>query len=613
MSEPFLNESPQLGEALLSHTKDFDPQVLLQMAFSLGEWRDPRAGQALGELALQNAEEPFLVAAVLSSIDEQNITAVLTGVADWKGDQNAVGIVIKPLLNLAAALQNEQALAALFAVIAEPQQEQNYAPWQFAAMSAALDGFARNQTTLAEVQKQAQGKYAQQLQKLSGLFTAARKSAADQQESEEVRQDAIRLLGRGLSGQDTDMNILQELLTPRTPASLQEAAVAGLVRYKSAEIPQLLFANWSSHSPQLRAQIIDALLQTPERTSSLLDAVQSQQIPPLDIDASRRQRLLNSSTSSIQARAQKLLAGAINTDRQRIVDQYQQELTQAGDPALGQKVFARLCANCHRLQEVGHEVGPDLSALTDKSTPALLAAIFDPNRAVEAKYVSYSAITDEGLSFAGIITEQTGNSLSLMAAEGKQQVILRNNLDELVSTSKSLMPEGMEKDLKSEELRHLLAFLQQSKPPQKQRRFPGNRASLAEASFDGSISLQARKCGVYGEDLVYEKQYHNLGHWKNSEDYASWEVEVPHDGVYNVTMEWACPADTSGNNFLIQAEGAQLTGKVISTGSWDDYQQKRIGTLNLKAGRREVVVRSAGSINGYLFDLRSITLTPASK
>ena len=73
----------------------------------------------------------------------------------------------------------------------------------------------------------------------------------------------------------------------------------------------------------------------------------------------------------------------------------------------------------------------------------------DPNKAVEAKFLDYLALTTSGLTFTGILADETGNSVTLLGQEGKQQTILRTDLESLQATGKSLMPEGLEKDLNS--------------------------------------------------------------------------------------------------------------------------------------------------------------------
>jgi CheY-like chemotaxis protein len=55
-----------------------------------------------------------------------------------------------------------------------------------------------------------------------------------------------------------------------------------------------------------------------------------------------------------------------------------------------------------------------------------------------------------------------GRGITLIAADGKKHVIARGDLDELASTGKSVMPEGLEKDINVSEMSDLLAFLRQS-------------------------------------------------------------------------------------------------------------------------------------------------------
>src|SRR5204863_3313156 len=112
-----------------------------------------------------------------------------------------------------------------------------------------------------------------------------------------------------------------------------------------------------------------------------------------------------------------------------------------GDPARGLALFTKHCAVCHKLGDVGKEVGPDLASLADKSTDAMLIAVLDPNRAVEARYVNYLAETKNGQSFSGVLTSETGNSSTLVGVHGKEQMILRSNLEPLSSTGQSTTPD----------------------------------------------------------------------------------------------------------------------------------------------------------------------------
>jgi putative heme-binding domain-containing protein len=66
---------------------------------------------------------------------------------------------------------------------------------------------------------------------------------------------------------------------------------------------------------------------------------------------------------------------------------------------------------------------------------------------------------DDGRVSTGIIAHETATSITLKRAENVQETILRQNIDELSSTGTSLMPEGMEKKIRPQEMADLLAYV----------------------------------------------------------------------------------------------------------------------------------------------------------
>jgi putative heme-binding domain-containing protein len=273
-------------------------------------------------------------------------------------------------------------------------------------------------------------------------------------------------------------------------------------------------------------------------------------------------------------------------------------------------VFRKQCAACHQLGGIGNAVGPDLASLGDKSPQALLIAILDPNRAVEARYVGYTAITKSGKTFTGVLTSETGNSITLVGPDGKSEVILRSDLEELTSSGKSAMPEGLEKEVKPEDMADLIAHVRSVGPQPKPKSFAGNKPELVRPARDGSLLLRAADCEVYGPTVLFEEKYGNLGYWTSEDDRAIWTVEVTRAGKYAVWLDWACEENSAGKGFLLQAGPNQLTGKVRSTGNWDTYRQAKVGEIVLPAGRQRLTLRSQRRIFSPMIDLKSIKLVP---
>ena len=89
----------------------------------------------------------------------------------------------------------------------------------------------------------------------------------------------------------------------------------------------------------------------------------------------------------------------------------------------------------------------------------LLIAIMDPNRESQANFLSYSIVTDEGRVLTGIITGETATAVTLRKAKGEEEIILRSQIDIMKSNGISLMPAGLEKELKPEDIDELIAFI----------------------------------------------------------------------------------------------------------------------------------------------------------
>jgi putative heme-binding domain-containing protein len=204
-----------------------------------------------------------------------------------------------------------------------------------------------------------------------------------------------------------------------------------------------LIAPWKGYSPAVRAQAFDTLLSRPLWARFLANALDSKRISPSEIDTPRRQLLLQHNDQEIRATAAKVFAKSSSPNRGKLVDEYILTLPEKADAARGAKLFAKTCAACHKLGEVGQQVGPDLASVADKSVQGLLAAILDPNRAVEARYVNYLATTRDGRTLNGMIANETSTSVTLVGVDGKSHALLRNEIEELTSTGKSMMPEGL--------------------------------------------------------------------------------------------------------------------------------------------------------------------------
>ncbi|MFM7057116.1 MAG: dehydrogenase, partial [Planctomycetota bacterium] len=420
---------------------------------------------------------------------------------------------------------------------------------------------------------------------------------------------AMAFAGAAGSGFSAERPV-HDFLRPSVSPLIQQAAIRLLLKSgREAGITEVL-GRLRSLAPAAQSELLDGLLQREDGTAQLLTALEAGAAAATDLDATRRDRLMHHRNPQLAARAREVLQQAGVSSREAVVMEYREKLEGlTGNAQTGRAVFEKRCSSCHRLQEIGRDLGADLAALRDRSSSALLTAILDPNRAVEAKFVSYTVVTTEGLQYTGMLRAETGASLTLAGSDGREQTVARSAVDELLSSGRSLMPEGLEKDLAPQDLADVVAFVQSTGSSWKQ--FAGNQPAVIQPGADGLLVLPASAAEIHGPTLVFEQKYGNLGYWSSTADHARWTVEVPRGGDWIVELDFACDNSTAGGLIRFSTGTRLLTARVPGTGTWDEYQTYRAGTIDLHRGRVQLTVTSPDQPRTALLDLRAIRLIPA--
>lgn len=608
IAESLAGSDEEVAARLCAMTGDADPAVRLQLAYSLGAWTSREAGLALGRLAVADAADPYVSAAAMSSA-LPNLAAVAEAVMDSDADRAALVKLIANLVAIGAATGNDEALFELVPRVAARQPDGGFAVWQLEAVGELLDSLDRQQSTLAEFHDKSTPRLQPEIDKLGEMFGYARAIASDGNLPAARRLPAIRLLGRGASGVAEDLETLAALLAPQHPSEAQQAAGAELGRLRDPAVARILLAGWGQFGPSMQPVVLDILFSREVWLEQCLDALEAERLPAAGVDAAHRQQLLDHRSAEVRKRAEKLLAGGDPASRQKLIDQFRASVGSGGSAEHGKEVFARHCAVCHRIGDAGHAIGPDVVALTDRSSEALLVAILDPNRAVEAKFANYTATTKSGLTYTGLVAAETATSVTLLGQESKQQVLLRSEIDALASSGKSLMPEGLEKDLTAGDLADVIAYVQTiGRQP---KAIPGNRPAVVQPEpLRQWVFCLANNGEIFGQTLRLEEVNGALGYWNSADDQATWTIDIPRDQRYTVWLDIACPESAAGNTWLVEVDDYRLSGRVQATASWNAYQRQKAGEVRLPAGRHRLGVRAQGPIREALFDLKAVVLIP---
>lgn len=397
--------------AALVGMRDDAPEVQLQLALSLEDGPELARAAAYGNewisgAAMSSLNADNLILALESVTGNAGVFAEILGQAEgWKKSKEATEVLVRALPDMNA---NAQMLAVQ--------------SWNSALKPKTIPPAINEVLKLAE------------------------KVAFDSAAELGLRLSAIALLG-------PDESTLK-LLSAKEPLEIQKAAVAQISN------PDWLLENWADRGPALRAEILTRLLSRKTWASKLLDAVESGAVARGDIDPSSRHKIA-AIDPNLKARAQQLLK--IAPDRAKVLEEFRPALELAGNAKNGRVIFEQRCATCHELGGIGKAIGPDLTAITNKTGEALLEAVVDPNAMVEARYGLYAATTRDDETFAGMVASETGTQVVLLGADGQRFELLRGEITELKSMGVSLMPPGLEAELSAQEFADLIKFVQQPK------------------------------------------------------------------------------------------------------------------------------------------------------
>jgi putative heme-binding domain-containing protein len=443
--------------AIAEMASDPDAAVRLQLACTLGESDAPQAAAGLARVGLSITDDAQFTAAVLSSSGRHYPS------------------LIDALLRAGRPL-NDPLCEGLLAIALAKNDRATMAK-EIAPMLQEIHGGFRGEQIVAYCD------FNQRLRERGLSIVKLREEAPDDALGLALAPEAVQLMqsvARSVAFEDEgelserlavigilgdapfDQFILARLLGPQNPPEVQAAAVRSLVRGGDARAPQTLMKDWASHSPQLRGQILEALVSREPWAYDLLKQAETGKLPLAQFDPARRQRLLKHQSPRVKELAQKLFGsgGDAGGERAKVVEQHRPALDLAPDATRGAKVFAQNCATCHHLGDVGQDIGPDLRSVSGWEKQQLLVAILDPNRQVEPRYLSYTAVTNEGQSVFGIITAETAGSITIKGLDGKEQVLQRTNLKSLEGTNQSLMPVGVESAVSDQDLADVIQFLQ---------------------------------------------------------------------------------------------------------------------------------------------------------
>ncbi|MAI71376.1 MAG: glycosyl hydrolase [Rhodopirellula sp.] len=296
------------------------------------------------------------------------------------------------------------------------------------------------------------GKIAASLLKISG----------NENTSPQARVEASQQLITLMSTKPEVAADLLASITPRTPQSAALGMIDAIRGSRARGVGTVILDAMTEMTPASRAQAILVLLSRPETTTSLLKALETRDLSREDLSLSQQQALLAHPTPAIRKLSEKVLSGSgglPSPDREKVLASLMNVTDKSGNVERGKAIYVKNCGNCHMHRGEGKKVGPDLTGMAVHPKAELLTHILDPSRSVEGNYRSYSILTLDGVVVNGMLASETQTAVEIFDAQGKKQIVLREDIERLLASSKSVMPEGFEKQIDPQGFTDLLEFL----------------------------------------------------------------------------------------------------------------------------------------------------------
>jgi len=296
--------------------------------------------------------------------------------------------------------------------------------------------------------------------------------AFDSGQDVRVRLEAMRELVRrqptvGPAQMDFLLGELCDTNVPAARLAAAEIVVSGKLSPKQINALLRAVQKEPAVSPALILGLVERNGLAPEIAVPFLDYLAGSMDAGWTISAEQLIKVQAAVPQGQRAAANALVARlseSISRQRQQLMDFV--PLLTGGDYVRGEKVFYEKgqCTTCHRIWENGGRVGPDLSKVgTIRSGRDILESLLIPSSTIAQGYETLNVTTEDGETYTGIRVGSSDNPLRLRLASGSEVVLHQNQIKGIERSKVSLMPEGLLNNLKREEMRDLLAFLQHLK------------------------------------------------------------------------------------------------------------------------------------------------------
>lgn len=159
------------------------------------------------------------------------------------------------------------------------------------------------------------------------------------------------------------------------------------------------------------------------------------------------------------------LEGASTAEMQQQMERFAPiAKTEGGVPFEGKKIYMQSCGKCHLLFGEGGRIGPDLTTFKRDDVMRILLNVVNPSAEIREGFESITVVSTDGRTVNGFLADQDNRVVVVRGIDGQNITIARDDIEEIVPSKKSLMPEGLLNNLTDEQIRNLFTYLKISQP-----------------------------------------------------------------------------------------------------------------------------------------------------
>ena len=297
---------------------------------------------------------------------------------------------------------------------------------------------------------------------IAGAHERVIRIATDRKMPSPNRMSMVEVLGQ--LGRPDSVPDLLSLLEWDEQHDVEVAAVKAVARFDDERVPARVLKEYPRFSNKLKSLCRQTLFTRKDWALAFLDRVNKGRFDPKIVSVEELRGLEVYGDEEINALVRKHWGKVTRgTPEEKLADirRFNNDLRAfPGNAADGFAIYKEHCGKCHKLFGEGEDIGPDLTTANRKDRQYMLASTVDPSSFIRTEYLSVQVITVDGRILIGLVTKETPNEITLVNSQREYTTIARDDIDEMVPSQISQMPEDILKPLKPQQLRDLFSYLE---------------------------------------------------------------------------------------------------------------------------------------------------------